>query len=435
MSSAAFEGSRAAALAWPSGRRAPASPGSATPWSYPVLLVFLLLLFSNAALLVPSLAAFAPAQLTAAGAAGLLVLERTLARKGIRLVDPESYLLVLLLGVATVSSFTALWPRYALENTGLLFKFALVYLLLVNTVESWRRFDTTLRVLAIGGLFPALGALHNFARGQFVEGSRVAWVGIFANPNDLAYALAVLFPLVAVLALDTRGLERACWCAVLATYVAAAFATYSRGGLLGLLAAAGLCFVAWTRGIERLAGIALGVALVFGMSTVWWNRDQGFESLSVDATVLERLTSIRGGLAMFAERPLLGVGPGCSVLGWESYAAVNGSTSTRWLHVHNTFVQALSEVGLLGAAAFLGLLAAALLRAYLLARRWRFAGERSAARRAEALAIAVCALLVCGLSGGHLLSWLPYLLGGLASALYLLPEPVPARSRAAELQR
>jgi O-antigen ligase len=412
------------ALGWRGPRPAGAPARVATPWSFPLLLGFLLLMFSNAALLAPELAALAPAQLAAMAAVALLLAERTLSRAGLQLVDPESYLLALLLIVATVSSFTALWPRYALENTAKLLKFAIVYLLLVNTVESWRRFDTTVKVLAIGGLFPALGALHNLYRGEFVEGSRVAWIGIFGNPNDLAYTLAVLLPLVILLALEARGWPRAFYWAIVTVYAVAAFATYSRGGMLGLLAAGGLCFLRWSQGLQRLAGLGAGGLAMLAMAS-FWRRDEGFDSLAADATVLERLATIRGGLEMFVERPVLGVGPGCSVLGWEAYAPADSSWSTHWLHVHNTYVQALCEVGLLGATAFFLFLGVPLLRAHRLARRWRLAGCRPAERRATALAIAMWGLLVCGLSGGHLLSALPYLVVGLISALHLLPQPAP----------
>ena len=49
-------------------------------------------------------------------------------------------------------------------------------------------------IMVIGGLFPALGTLRNYLAGNLYEG-RAAWIGIFANPNEVAYALVILVPL------------------------------------------------------------------------------------------------------------------------------------------------------------------------------------------------------------------------------------------------
>jgi O-antigen ligase len=174
--------------------------------------------------------------------------------------------------------------------------------------------------------------------------------------------------------------------------------------------------------VARLPGLVVGVAALAFAVTTFWDRDEGFADLLADATQQQRQDTIRAGIAMFADNPLLGVGPGCSVIGWPEYAPPN-AFSEGWLHSHNTVIQLFSETGLLGAVPFFLLLGIALWRTHAQSRLWRAAGWPGRSRMVSALAISLWGLAVCGLSGGYMLSWFPYLILGLASATLLLPGP------------
>jgi hypothetical protein len=104
------------------------------------------------------------------------------------------------LGIAALSCLTALWPGDAVDAVSDLAKMVLVFFLIVNAATTVRRRRGLMWTMAIGGLIPAAGVLRNYWKGQIVEG-RTAWVGIFANPNDLAYSLVVLVPMAAFLAI------------------------------------------------------------------------------------------------------------------------------------------------------------------------------------------------------------------------------------------
>lgn len=395
-----------------------------TPWSFQLLLLFLLLLYSNAALLVPELGPAAPAQWVAVAALGVLFVERSLARRGLALAWPQSHLLFAFLGLAALSGFTALWPRYALENTLTLSKFIAIYLLVANTVESWKRLRIVYGAMVAGGLFPAVGALVFWAGGDRVEGNRAGWIGIFANPNDLAYALTLLFPLALALALD-RG-SRARWLGRIAlpAYAAAVFLTYSRSGLLAFGAVALVCLLRWSRPGLRLPALLLVAAVASWAMLSHWSREEGFDDLSADATVGQRLLTIEIGLKVFADRPLLGAGLGCSLLAWPEYAP-REIAEAGWLHTHNTFIQLLSETGVLGSLAFGLAVAASLLAAHRLARRCRRRGRADLYRAVSALEMGLWGFLISGLAGGYLLTWFPYLLLGLVAAVERIPDPPP----------
>jgi O-antigen ligase len=272
--------------------------------------------------------------------------------------------------------------------------------------------------MSVGGLFPAIGTLHSYSAGVLVEQDRAAWVGTFGNPNDVAFSLSVLVP-IAFAAADRRGLVlRLLSFSIIATYLAAIWVTYSRGGMLGLLAVVLVMGLRY-RGLagRLMASAILAATLVF--VAYYWTRDEGFSHLSDDDTFYSRITTMKAGLAMFADHPLLGVGFNCSEVAWPLYVTnVRGP----WLHNHNTYTQALAETGILGAAPYFLLIAFGLvgLRS---ARRTRSPAGRSAA----ALEASLCGFLVCGLANGLLLSWFPFLLLGLSTAL----RRITAENRAA----
>jgi O-antigen ligase len=394
---------------------------------FALLLLFLVVLYANLPLLVPRLEPFAPAQTLAVGALALLFLERAAARRPFRLSWPVGHLLLLLLGVAAVSTATALWPRYALENTLLLAKLLAVHLLIVETVTTWGRHRRMIWVLALAGLFPALGALSFLQRGLVVDGHRAKWIGSFANPNDLAFGLVVLVaPLVAA-AISERGWRRFCLVAIVGLFVTVVFFTYSRGSMAALGLVLVLCLLAWGRPWLRvpalvLLGLGALVALPAG-----WARQEGFTHLDRDRAVGQRIAAARAGLAMFADHPLWGVGPGCSLLGWPRYAPEE-LQDEGWLHSHNTLVQALSETGLAGTLLFGTAIGATVLQTRRAARRWRRQGRPDRARAVSALEFSIWGFLVCGIAGGYLLSWFPYLFLGMAVATAALADEAPPGS-------
>lgn len=414
---------------------ASAAPREGSPLPFALLLAFLLLLLANIALLVPALEPVAPAQTLAVAALVLVFIERTHSQRAFRLAWPESHLLIALVAVALISSFTALWPKYALEHALLIAKACAVYLLIVNTVESWRRLRRVLWVMTLGFLFPAVGTLHHRFTGKLVEGGRAAWIGIFSNPNDLAFALAMAIPVAVALASVERGWRRLLLAGTVVLFTLALFFTFSRGGLIGLCVAAGLCLLRWSSPWVRLPALLLFVAALIYVVPSYWQRRQGIADLRDDPTVRERLATFEAGYNMFTDRPLLGVGPGCSMIGFPKYAPREFARH-EWLHTHNTIVQAFSELGLLGASAFLLAIGLAIAKCRRVAREWRHRGRAELERICGSFEISLWAFLACGMSGGYLLTWFPYIWIAFASVVAVIsdasppPEPI-ARVRPA----
>ncbi len=217
---------------------------TARPASYWLLLVFLFLLYANTPFLLPAAEVLRPAKVVAGLALLALAGETIFGRRQLHFSWAEDGLLVAFLAAAAVSCLTALWPRYATDGVADLAKMALTFFFLANCATDERALRGVIWIMVIGGLFPAAGTLKNYLQGNLDEG-RAAWVGIFANPNEVAYALVILIPLVAYLATPPGWIRRLTLLAISVLYVAAIYVTFSRGGLMGLVAVIGL--TAWRK--------------------------------------------------------------------------------------------------------------------------------------------------------------------------------------------
>ncbi|PYV13173.1 MAG: hypothetical protein DMG07_15295, partial [Acidobacteria bacterium] len=340
---------------------------AATRLSYGLLLLFLLLLYSQVALLFPALEPLRPMLLVALAALAVLVVELTLSGRAFALVGPESHLLLVLLAGACVSSLTAIWMRQAAEATVELAKMTAIYFLMLNTIDSKKRLRGVFWCLAIGGLIPSFMTLRTYASGVLQDEGRAAWVGIFGNPNELAYGLVILIPLAISAASAQRFAVRVLSWGMTAVYLAAIFVSYSRGGFLGLLVV--LALIGWrSRSLWFRLLMLVGLAAAFVYVSAYWTRSSDFSNLNQDLSVQQRIATIHAGIEMFCDRPLLGVGPGCFVVAWPLYAPKDLYTRG-WLVNHNTFFQVLSETGLAGTIPFVLLIGAALFHARRIARR------------------------------------------------------------------
>ncbi len=389
---------------------------------YILLLAFIVVIYTSPAVLVKSLASFGPAQIVGGLAFLGLTYERVRNRQGFWLVWPNSHLLFGFLAVSVLSCLTATWARLSVEATLDLAKYCLIYLIMVNSVTTMSRVRGILLTMAVAGLFPAVGTLQNYLRGEIHEGERVHWVGIFANSNDLAYSMVLLVPLAIALAGTARPWVRPFFWAAIALYTATIYVTYSRGSFVALLTVLLLVGFRHRAVTVRMATLGLvGASIVFAF--YFWSRQEGFTNLS-DFTFNQRLVTIRTGLAMFAAHPLLGVGLGGSVAAFPQFAPPDLDFSQA-LVVHNTFVQSLSEVGIIGCACFVLFVATGLISARGQSRIRAAAGQPGSAALLDAIGVSLCGFIVCGLAGPYMMSWFPYLLIGVVAAAQRINEASP----------
>src|SRR5437867_5548529 len=124
-----------------------------------ILILFLLVLYSNVAVAYPELSELRPALVIGMASLLMLIVDLARTRHSFRLTMPQGILLIIFLGACFVSSFNAFWPRYAFEKTADVAKIVVIYIVVENTVTSLRRVRTVLMTMVLGGLFPAIGTL------------------------------------------------------------------------------------------------------------------------------------------------------------------------------------------------------------------------------------------------------------------------------------
>jgi putative inorganic carbon (HCO3(-)) transporter len=401
-------------------RETPAVSTRGPKFAFSLLIVFVLMLYSSVSIVLPQLNAFRPVLLVAAAALVTLAIELSLARQSLR-VAPQTILLIAFLGVAVVSTFSALYVKKAFDTTFDFSKIILIYLVIENTVVSESRLRKIFWTLVLGGLFPAIGTIQHYFAGILIDGSRGSWVGVFKNPNEDAYCLAVLVPLAIALMYKSRWYVRVALAGIIAIDLVGIFFTFSRGGMLGLVAGLGL--VGWKQKSYVIrVGMIVTLALGLAAAAAFWTRNQDFKNVSSDTTFKQRVATVIAGGRMFLDYPILGVGPGCSIVAYPLYVPteyLDCGCQTQ-LVIHNSFVQVLSELGAPGFILFMALLGVSILDA------WRMQSG-PIAKYAGGIEIALWVFVVCSMSGGFTYTWSPYLLFGLVAATKRIRETLPSQ--------
>jgi len=412
--------------------------------AYGALLLFVALIYITPGSLYPPLESVPIAKGVAV--ISFLFLFSGLRKKGAswRLTDPATLWLIAFVAVGGLSIATSLWRIYSLNAFLDLLKLILVYLLVIHLVDRMERVRRLFWVMLWAGLVPAAGTLaHYLLKIDLVEGYRGAWRGVYSDPNDLAYNLIVLVPIgLSLLEAERSFVKRSIVFGIITVFLLAIYVTFSRGGLVGLMV---VFFFQILRSRNRMLHFSLATILLMVLLAVaparYWERAETILKFRHDESAMGRIYAWQAGLSMVADRPLLGVGLGCFVMGWPIYAPPEAGT--KWRAAHNTFVAVMGETGLLGLVAFGTFIATSLRGAQKVNRSNRPAPrplfspatslrqaepkapsvteeDRHAALYARGVEIALWGFLACSLTLGIARSWPPYIFAGLAIALYTI---------------
>jgi probable O-glycosylation ligase (exosortase A-associated) len=153
-----------------------------------------------------------------------------------------------------------------------------------------------------GGLFTVLNG-----GGDHVLGPPDSFI---QDNNALALSLAMIIPLLRFLQVTnkTRWVQLALGCGMGLTVIAI-LGTYSRGGLIALVAT---CALLLLRSGRKIMFATLGVAVLFGavkvMPQEWFDRMYTIQTYDEDASAQGRLDAWRFGLTLAKARPITGGG-------------------------------------------------------------------------------------------------------------------------------
>jgi len=345
----------------------------------------------------------------------------------------------LFLGSMVVSIPLAVWPGKAFSSTLDFSKMVVLYLLVVNLIDSRRRLRIALTtiILCLGlvagiqslghmgiysGSYVRVSTINDLQLGTVYTRSGGVAEGFLGHPDDFAVALLFAIPLSwAALISARQKAGRAFFAALTALLTYSVILTGSRGGAVGLLC---ILAFAWLSSRAKLRLAVLGLC---GLAVLWYASPDSFQmrmsglttgEYRVDSGVTARFHAWAMAKQMFLEHPLTGVGAGnYNAARWTSYRDPGEKAI---LTTHSIYYMAAAELGILGLLA-LGYLIAS---TFLANRRTR-AGLRHRAGDDQPslirLSYALDATLVGYLVSGAFITVLTYpylyLIAGLSVAL------------------
>ena len=328
-------------------------------WAWAVALYILLV--GRATELVPFASRIRPVALACLIALSVHGMRTPAATWRVAIRHPQFVRLGLYLALAVITLPFAIWkggsaPLILVIGYGMVL--TLAFLL---TPADRQTFDRMTGLILVGAAI-CIGAI--VAAGAVVEGSRLSSAGSY-DANDLAAFADVLF--ILALGRATRGnlLHRLLFVGLAVLFVAVTLKTASRGGAIAL-AVGTVVFLLGLGG--RRFFIALLVASL-AVPVAWQAAPATFrERISTIGALNEdyNTTSTSGrsyiwrrGLVFFAQRPLIGVGPGNFETRLGQDFGSQGVTGA-WHTAHNTVIQVFVELGVFGGVLLLTMIGSVL---------------------------------------------------------------------------
>jgi putative inorganic carbon (hco3(-)) transporter len=272
-----------------------------------------------------------------------------------QLRNPFVILLLILLSLCLFSTVLAVnpdaaFPRYWQFVRASLLAIAIPVLLV--TVE-----DLTHGILAIvAGLaviaakFGLYGIIHGGTR--YSQG----YFGMMTDNNTLALGLVMGFPL----AFYSLKLVKPSWRPVVVGamffFITTIIMTFSRGAALSLAAAVVMIIlVSKKKIIGMLLVPVLGIPALLLVGPSYFDRIESTSDYDSDTSIISRLDNARSALVMWRDYPIHGVGFG--MLNQQMmFPRYLPATARGGLVVHNTYLQLLTDTGLLGFGSYVILL-------------------------------------------------------------------------------
>jgi O-antigen ligase len=337
-----------------------------------------------------------------------LCLLGTLQRNTVR--DPVA------IAMASIVLFSAAWVPFATNNFWAFqaFKFLIVSWIMMLAVATFVDRPARLRVLlaVLLAIFSieAISALRSGGHGNNTY---------FGDENDLALGLNIALPFAVLGIGSARGLAaRLALLAASALLIAGVVASSSRGGLVGLAAAAGAIALVSRRRLVVLFGLLAAVAALAWLAPAAYWADMGTMFDPADATRGERVHQWNDARRIWRDNPWLGVGPGNVPWVMAAYETFDdlAARSMAGRAVHSVYFTVLPEYGLFGTSLFVLLLGATAAHCAAVIRR-----RSEPASDADPWARAILASAATCLAGGAFISVLLfphlYYLAGLSMAV------------------
>jgi len=347
---------------------------------------------------------------------------------------PPAFLFVLIcfVGWAALSAAWAEDTGAAIDATTRYLPNAMLFLIVFAGVRTRKQLLWVVGSLVVGAVVAAVYGM--VAGAPQDDPGRVA----IGNANETAASLVMGGTLAAALAFTLRGkpVLRLLTAIAVPLCVFAVFLTLSRGGLVAL----GASLVAAIVVAGRRRGVVLGVAAAAVLATIIYFG--AFASVEARGRILEleggtgRTDIWTVGWRMAQDQPLLGVGAGNFPVASIHYLLEPGALMRTDFIVdnpkvaHNTYLNVLAELGLVGLALFLAIVALPMWWAARAVGFAALAGDRQLEVLARAMVVVIVGLLAADFFGSRQYSKQLWLLLSLCPVLLQISRAELASRRA-----
>jgi O-antigen ligase len=329
--------------------------GHSFAFAYGSLLAFVFIYFARPEDWIPALGVMRPALIAGTLAIAGFVLAALSSGAGI-LALPRAiwYLIALFLQLFAAAVFSPVWRGGAFQVVAFTFsKIVLIAVLIAIAVTTLERLR---KLIFIQASSFALVAIVSIVESRMMAGRLMGSLnGIYGNPNDLAFAIALGFPLCWIFLHRTPSIiKKLIWLSCMGAMAYAVFMTASRSGLIVLAISVLICL--WEFGFKggRRHLLVIGTVVALGIVIIAPKKlmDTRFDAFSnrsasesAYGSYQQRHQLLITSLHITGEHPLFGVGPG-------NFQVVSGN----WHVAHNSLTELSAEGGI--AALFLFLLMA-----------------------------------------------------------------------------
>ena len=315
---------------------------------------------------------------------------------------------LLFLAVSLLSSFFSDDHGYVAHQVSLLLVAMLFFTLTIAMLEResvTRHIPIVIALsVSLGSLLAVLGNLTGMS--GFSEGATFSRsTGGTTDPNSLALQIIFGMPFLVFWLFHARHAWSRVFAAILILInLTALVGTYSRSGTLVIGATLLILLIINSRDIRPrhlgLLIVGMTATALFGAAMLpqsFWERQASLFEQQQDRSLGRRFSYIIVARDAVIERPILGHGPGTfrnlfAQTDWAQKFHKKGATKRRY--AHNTYLEVVVGTGLLGLAAFAGLLITAWRNLYQASRRLIEKGDRYHGDLVMHYLIAFSALLI-----------------------------------------
>ena len=379
--------------------------------------------------------------------AGFLLMISWLARISTRREKSESFvaehpqftfILVLFLTWAVLSASWAEAPARALDTSSRYFQNMILFLIVYTAVRERKHAKWLAWAWLAGATFATVPAMLNPP--TYEDDLTVRISGTIGDPNELAALLVAGTVFAGVLAAITKepALRVAAGSAVVLFLAGIAY-TVSRGGLVALgVALIAACFLAGRWRGRTITVVALGLATV----VIYFASFAGLDAR-------DRVTTVEGGSGrtdiwkvgwrMFEAEPIHGIGSGNFPISSIHYLIQPGVIERDEFIIstpkvaHNTYLQILAELGIVGLALFFTIIGFSIMCALKAARWFGRHGDTQMELVSRGMIVALVGILAADFFISEQFGKQLWLLLGLGPAMYgVARRTYPAQKRAVD---